>query len=202
MPDSSSVTCDLVTASRSCHSDWAGGQTNKRMTSTELDQEAERATALLAGKVVKRVWRHRVDEVGIEFADGTRVFVHSRPDAVELSITGSQDPEAATPPIEPPELSPTVLLIPADGWHAFQSSSALSALLWKSLACWHYLNFTSDTSTWECPQHGTLAWLAFDNGEVISEFGVRFPPKSEHSDCSIHRIVEQLHAVYGLEASR
>ena len=54
---------------------------------TELDKEAERATELLAGKVVARVWRHRQGEVVIEFTDGTRFFADHTPAAIELSIT-------------------------------------------------------------------------------------------------------------------
>lgn len=58
-------------------------------TSSKLQQEAARATALLGGKVVAKIWRHREGEVGIEFTDGTRLFVDHTPSGVELSITGS-----------------------------------------------------------------------------------------------------------------
>ncbi len=51
-----------------------------------LDEESERATAMLAGKVVARVVRHNDAEVLIEFADGTRLFVDSE-SALEISIT-------------------------------------------------------------------------------------------------------------------
>jgi hypothetical protein len=51
-----------------------------------LEDESERATAMLAGKVVARVVRHGAAEVLIEFADGSRLFVDST-SAVELSIT-------------------------------------------------------------------------------------------------------------------
>ena len=53
----------------------------------QLRSEAARATELLRGRVVKQVWRHRAGEVGIEFADGTRLFVDSN-EALELSISG------------------------------------------------------------------------------------------------------------------
>ena len=112
----------------------------------------------------------------------------------------SEDPGHSLVPV-PPELCPTVLLAPPNGWLAFPSSAALTELLSKSLGCWHYLNFTSDTSTWECPRHGTLAWLAFANGATISEFGVRLPSRPEHSDCALHLILDQLRAVYGLQTS-
>jgi hypothetical protein len=54
----------------------------------DLEQEAERATDLLKGKVVAKVIRRRAKEVCIEFTDGTRLFVDHKPDNVELSITG------------------------------------------------------------------------------------------------------------------
>ena len=63
------------------------------MTRAELDQEAARVTALLGGGTAKRVWRHRVGEVGIEFEDGARLFVHHNLEGVELSITGCDVPE-------------------------------------------------------------------------------------------------------------
>lgn len=57
-----------------------------------LKQEAERATELLKGKVVAEVMRHRAKEVCIEFTDGTRLFVDHKPDNIELSITGEDEP--------------------------------------------------------------------------------------------------------------
>ena len=59
--------------------------------SMNLEQEAERATELLKGKVVTKVMRHRAKEVCIEFTDGTRLFVDHNPDNVELSITGGDE---------------------------------------------------------------------------------------------------------------
>ena len=53
-----------------------------------LDEEAVRATEMLSGKVVRTVWRHRPGEVGIEFVDGTRLFIDAPPEEIlELSIT-------------------------------------------------------------------------------------------------------------------
>ena len=51
-----------------------------------LEEESERATAMLLGKVVRRVMRHRDGEVAIEFADGSRLFADSGT-PLELSIT-------------------------------------------------------------------------------------------------------------------
>jgi hypothetical protein len=51
-----------------------------------LQDESERATEMLSGKVVKRVERHRDTELLIEFACGTRLFVDGQ-SSIELSIT-------------------------------------------------------------------------------------------------------------------
>ncbi|MBV2151085.1 hypothetical protein KRZ98_23065 [Sphingobium sp. AS12] len=51
-----------------------------------MDDEGERATALLAGKTVKHIRRFREQEVVIEFEDGSRFFADS-PAPLELSIT-------------------------------------------------------------------------------------------------------------------
>lgn len=53
----------------------------------ELEAEAKRATEMLKGKVVLTVWRHTEKQLGIEFADGTRLFVDHQPSCVEISIT-------------------------------------------------------------------------------------------------------------------
>ena len=54
----------------------------------DLKQESETATDVLKGKVVSKVMRHRKAEIGIEFTDGTRLFVDARQNEIELSITG------------------------------------------------------------------------------------------------------------------
>lgn len=59
----------------------------------DLDDEAKRASAMLEGKSVRQVWRHRVGEVGVEFTDGTRLLVNASGGELELSITGSIDGE-------------------------------------------------------------------------------------------------------------
>ena len=55
---------------------------------TQLEDEAERASEMLRGKVVARVIRNRPTEVLLEFTDGTRLFVDRADDALKLSITG------------------------------------------------------------------------------------------------------------------
>jgi hypothetical protein len=52
-----------------------------------LEEEAERATELLAGKTVETVWRHRPGEVVIQFKDGSRFFADINGASIELSIT-------------------------------------------------------------------------------------------------------------------
>lgn len=53
----------------------------------ELSVEARRATRMLRGKVVKKVWRHRVAELGIEFDDGSRLFIDAKSRGLEITIT-------------------------------------------------------------------------------------------------------------------
>ena len=56
-------------------------------TKSDLEKEAKRATDLLKHKTVARVWRHRANEVGIEFEDGTRLYIDKKETGLELSIT-------------------------------------------------------------------------------------------------------------------
>lgn len=102
----------------------------------------------------------------------------------------------------PLELASTLFFAPPNGWRAFQWSAALTDLFWESLPSWQYLNLTSNSSSWECPRHATLASLVFDEAEVICEFSVRFAAVPEHSGCSMNRLLEQLRVLYGIEALR
>jgi hypothetical protein len=54
---------------------------------SELSTEAKRATDLLKGKMVSKVWRNHSGELGIQFIDGTRLFVDQNSDQLEISIT-------------------------------------------------------------------------------------------------------------------
>jgi hypothetical protein len=56
-----------------------------------LDEEAKQGTKLLQGKIVAKVIRTRIGEVGIEFTDGTRIFIDHKPEGLEISITGGND---------------------------------------------------------------------------------------------------------------
>jgi hypothetical protein len=53
-----------------------------------LKKEARETTKMLKGKIVEKVWRHRPKEIGIQFTDGSRLFVDMETDGLELSITG------------------------------------------------------------------------------------------------------------------
>ena len=52
-----------------------------------LNEEAKRATQLLRGKKVSKVWRHRKKEIAIEFDDGARLFVDHLSVGLDVSIT-------------------------------------------------------------------------------------------------------------------
>ncbi len=58
-----------------------------RETNRNLEEEAERATKILHGKIVNVLWRHSEKQVGIQFTDGTRLFVDHSEGSVEVSIT-------------------------------------------------------------------------------------------------------------------
>jgi len=51
-----------------------------------FDEEAERLGALLSGKVVKAIFRHRANESVVEFTDGGRLIVDTIGD-LEISVT-------------------------------------------------------------------------------------------------------------------
>ena len=62
---------------------------------SELASEADRATRLLEGKVVKRIWRHQQEEVTVTFTDGTHLhIVAEKGGTQELSISGGPDMDA------------------------------------------------------------------------------------------------------------
>ncbi|RII25414.1 MAG: hypothetical protein CXR31_14580 [Geobacter sp.] len=64
------------------------------MKQRELEVEGEKATTLLAGKVVKVVRRHNENEVLVEFTDGARLFVEKKGKILEISITGATSRDA------------------------------------------------------------------------------------------------------------
>jgi hypothetical protein len=56
---------------------------------TELEIEAEQLTQPLKGKTMKIIWRHRPDEIAIEFEgdDRTRLFVNRDAERLDISVT-------------------------------------------------------------------------------------------------------------------
>jgi len=52
----------------------------------DLDAEAQHLTGVLSGKTVRVVWRRRPREFGIEFTDGTRIFIDAQPEGLETSL--------------------------------------------------------------------------------------------------------------------
>ena len=56
--------------------------------SPDLAAEAERVTAMLKGKTVLRIWQHRPEAMGIEFADGTKLYVERNTDGLDMNIIG------------------------------------------------------------------------------------------------------------------
>jgi hypothetical protein len=54
----------------------------------DLAAEAERLTNLLNGKAVARVWQHRPEAMGIEFADGTKLYIEQHATGLETNIIG------------------------------------------------------------------------------------------------------------------
>jgi len=53
----------------------------------DLKKEGRQITRMLKNKAVGKVWRHRKKEIGIQFTDGTRLFVDQTPDGLDISIT-------------------------------------------------------------------------------------------------------------------
>ncbi len=56
----------------------------------DLQEEQLVAEKFLKGKVVKSIFRHRANELCIEFTDGTRLFVDKNETGLELSVTSGK----------------------------------------------------------------------------------------------------------------
>jgi hypothetical protein len=57
-----------------------------------LSLEARRLTRRLATKVVHRAWRHRANELGLQFTDGTQFFVARLANGLDFSIVDGPPP--------------------------------------------------------------------------------------------------------------
>src|SRR5215471_5439174 len=60
------------------------------MSDETLRKEAEEATNMLRGKIVRILRRHSSKEISLEFTDGTRLFVDCAAEGSEISITEGQ----------------------------------------------------------------------------------------------------------------
>lgn len=60
---------------------------NRLITSMGLNEEQEKITELLKGKVVHRILRHRCSEVVIEFIDGSCFIIDAHGNELEFSVT-------------------------------------------------------------------------------------------------------------------
>ena len=56
--------------------------------SPDLAAEAERVAGLLRGKAVARIWQHRPEALGIEFADGTKLYIEQQSSGLEMNVIG------------------------------------------------------------------------------------------------------------------
>ena len=55
-------------------------------TEAELRREAVAVTKLLGGKTVREVVRNGSSELGIEFTDGSRIFINSTEEGLQVSV--------------------------------------------------------------------------------------------------------------------
>ena len=70
--------------------------------SAELAAEADRLATLLRGKPLGRIWQHRPEAMGIEFADGTKLYISVTDGGLEMNVSGKLS--AAPPPDVPSQL--------------------------------------------------------------------------------------------------
>jgi len=101
---------------------------------------------------------------------------------------------------QPAQIDSTVShrLEPVSGWSRFSESDALVEFVSRHLSSWHYLSFTSDTSTWENPSDGCLVNIAFTNTESVREFSIVAPVSSALKSRSVSRLLEHLRDAYGV----
>ncbi len=57
------------------------------ITEEELKREANQLTKMLKGKSLLKIWRHRSNEIVVEFSDGSRLFVDAHKEGIETSVT-------------------------------------------------------------------------------------------------------------------
>lgn len=89
-------------------------------------------------------------------------------------------------------------LQPPSGWAMFSHSEALVDSLAEYLSSWQYLNFTSDTSTWEDPDEGCLVTIGFASTANICDFHV-VAPNAAALTRAVSGLLEQLRKTYGIQ---
>jgi hypothetical protein len=60
--------------------------------SQALGLEARRLTRMLTGKVIHRAWRHRANELGLQFTDGTQFFADRIAAGLAFSVVDGPKP--------------------------------------------------------------------------------------------------------------
>ena len=63
----------------------------KRSAWLDLETEAVGLRRMLVGKVGKEVWRHRANELGIEFTDGSRFLLDRVEGGLEFPLQGAEE---------------------------------------------------------------------------------------------------------------
>jgi hypothetical protein len=91
-----------------------------------------------------------------------------------------------------------VRLEPVSGWARFSASEALLDYVAEHLSSWQYLNFTSDTSTWENPDDGCLVNIALASTASVCELLVAAPDASALSSQSVSSLLEHLRDAHGV----
>jgi len=92
----------------------------------------------------------------------------------------------------------SIRLEPPSGWAMFSHSKALVDFLAEYLSSWQYLNFTSDTSTWEDPDERCLVTIGFASTANICDFHV-VAPSAAALTRSVSGLLEQLRKTHGIQ---
>ncbi|MEP7119881.1 MAG: hypothetical protein ABJE95_03180 [Byssovorax sp.] len=85
-----------------------------------------------------------------------------------------------------------------EGWEGFTQSKAVTDLLWRRLRTWHYLSFSSGTSTWEDPD-GSCALLNVDyTDERIVDLSVDLTSDDGPGADTLRELLSELESVFAL----
>jgi len=95
----------------------------------------------------------------------------------------------------------SLCLEPPSGWGMFSQSEALVDFVAEYLSSWRYLNFTSDTSTWEDPDEGCLVTVGFTGTANVSDFHV-IAPSATALTRSVSGLLEHLRKTHRIQERR